>query len=260
MATESELLAAASAAAKLTTISADEYLRRVAMNQNYGYKSTQWYKALSALEAIKHLEPAPAPLPPPAPPPTEIDLSPARSWVFMAEEPEKALLYPPYYGIAFTADDAYPRPSSSLISQLKGRGQPTRSWCDCHATMPSAAIKMASDLGLDGWIGEGESDYAFDNAYKAGAKIIIGNLEALRDDQRALIATGKVLFTNELYLNDDPTLADRENWMNLPVAGRTVACYHGYPFQNYLDLGRYSAHQDSFYDPGATDEDRRLVP
>lgn len=252
--TEAELLAAAEAAAKLTTISQDEFLRRVSVNPDYAYKATNWYKALSALEAIKHLET------PPPPPPPGIDLSPGRSWIVMAQEPSKALMYPAYYGIAFTADPAYERPSLSLVSQLRSRGQRVRSWCDCHATMPAAAITMATSFGLDGWIGEGESAYAFDNAYAAGAKIMVGNLSALRVDQKALIATGKVLWTNELYLNDDPTLATRENWENLPVAGRTIACYGGYPFQNYLNLGKFSAHVDSVFDPGMTDDDRRLVP
>lgn len=251
---EIDIYAAVKQATLATTIDVDTFLSRVATNPGYAYKTTQWYKEMKAAEQLK------TPAPPSPPPPSGIDLSPAQSWIFMAQEPDKALMYPTYYGIAFTADGAYPRPSLSLIGQLRGRGQRVRSWCDCHSTMPSVAIGMASALGLDGWIGEGESAYAFDNAYSAGAKIIVGNLSALRDDQRALIQLGKVLFTNELYLNDDPTLASRENWMNLPVAGRTVACYHGYPFQNYLDLGKYSAHRDSFYDPGATDDDRRLVP
>jgi hypothetical protein len=245
------------------SISYVEWWKRC-QNPAYNKEASNWWKGLARLQSIGvpitlPATPAPAPAPAAAPTPT-IDLSPAYSWILMAQEPDKALIYPPYYGIAFTADSAYPKPSTSLISQLRSRGQRVRSWCDCHSTMPPVAIKMAQDYGLDGWIGEGESAYAFDNAYAAGARIIVGNLSALRYDQQALIATGKVLWTNELYLNDDPTLATRENWMTLPVAGRTVACYHGYSFQNYLDLGKYRAHIDSFYDPGATDDDRRLVP
>lgn len=214
--------------------------------------------------------------PPPAPPPSGLDLSLGRAWVVMAQNPEKAMWYPPYYGIMFTADVGvdehgrknYPWPSAEQVKWHKDRGQRVRSWCDCHATFPDAAKEMARELGLDGWVGEGESAPAFQVAVDAGADLVIVNLSALTESQKKVIADGKVRVMNELYLNQDYSRAQREDWMNLPVCGRLVACYDAsneaatgkrLAFGEYLSIGKFRAHVDSFYDPGATDDDRRLV-
>lgn len=289
-----EQLLAQAAAELHGAISVDEFLLKVKNQPGYRYRGTRCYRAFKLLEQAARV--APVPVPPPPAPPSGLTL--AQSWVFMAESPEKALWYPVYYGIAFTADVGvnekgeknYPWPSPTLVKQLKDRGQRVRSWCDCHATFPSAAKAMAHDLGLDGWIGEGESSAAFDVAYEAGATIVVGNLSALRDDRRDVAENGlcwddpqnpgrsrrhilearEMFWINELYLNQDESRASREDWMNLPVAGRCVASYDAkgevpatgkpFPVADYLRLGKFQAHRDSFYDPGATDVDRRLLP
>jgi hypothetical protein len=212
----------------------------------------------------------PSPSPPPPKPPPGPNLALAQSWIFMGQQPNNCLIYPSYYGVAFTADRAYERPTPALIQQLRSRGQRIRSWCDCHTTFPDEAKAMAQQLGLDGWIGEGESSAAFRTAVNAGAQIIVGNLSALTDEDRNDIRTGRVLFINELYLNQDPGRADRENWMNLPVAGRCIACYDArgeastgvshYPVSQYLAIGKFQPHRDSMYDPSASDDDRRALP
>jgi hypothetical protein len=178
-------------------------------------------------------------------------------------------MYPSYYGGLFTADDAYERPSRSLLDQWRQQGRRLRSWCDCHSTFPDTAKKMASDLGLDGWCGEGESAPAFQVAADAGAELVVINISALTPDQKEkYLRPRKLVAINELYLNQDESRADRENWEGLPIAGRCVAMYDAsgeadtgkrYPFTGYTQRGLFAPHHDSVYDPGATDEDRRAV-
>jgi hypothetical protein len=211
----------------------------------------------------------PKPVPPIPPPPHEYDVSLGFSWVFMAQEPAKALMYPSYYGVLFTADDAYERPSQQLLKQLRDQGRRVRSWCDCHSTFPDTAKQMAADLGLDGWCGEGESAGAFQVAMDAGAELIVINISALTPDQKEkYLRPRKTTAINELYLNQDESRADRENWEGLPIAGRCVAMYDAageastgkwLPFSYYVEHGKFSPHHDSVYDPGATDADRRGV-
>lgn len=225
----------------------------------------------NTLELVhKYRKEHPKPPPPLPPAPHDYDVSLGYSWVVMAENTEKIRMYPPYYGGMFTADHAYDKPSPSLIQWLKDQGRPTRSWCDCHTTFPDEAKKMARDLGLDGWCGEGESANAFQAGVDAGAELMIINLAAVTDDQKEkYIRPRKTVCINELYLNQDETRADRENWQNLPIAGRLTAEYDAagesdtgkrYPFPDYLARGKYAAHHDSNYDPGATDADRSAVP
>jgi hypothetical protein len=224
------------------------------------------------LRLVHQYRKAPPPPPAPVPPPVAYyDVSLGFSWVCMAQEPHKALMYPAYYGVLFTANvPPYEAPSSSLLQQLRAQGRRLRSWCDCHGTYPDDAKKMASDLGLDGWCGEGESAGAFQVAMDAGAELVIINLSALTPDQKEkYLRPRKTCVINELYLNQDASRADRENWEGLPIAGRMVACYDAsseastgqrLPFSYYLERGKYAARHDSFYDPGATDDDRQAVP
>lgn len=207
--------------------------------------------------------------PPPPPPPAGPDLSRGQSWIVMAQEPHKALMFPAYYGVMFTADRAYERPSAELLRELRRRGQRVRSWCDCHTTFPDEAKAMARSLGLDGWCGEGESAPAFQVALDAGADLVIVNLTALTDEQLQRIDGVHVQVVNELYLNQDEGRERWESWHDRPVSGRLVACYDAageapgtgkrMPFSEYVRRGRFQPHRDSFYDPGATDADRALV-
>jgi hypothetical protein len=188
----------------------------------------------------------------------------------MAQEWQKIDMYPSYYGAMFTADRAYDRPSKADVDRLKQQGRRVRSWCDCHSTFPDEAKSMASNLGLDGWCGEGESAGAFQTAMDANAELIIINISALTPDEKdKYLRPRKTVAINELYLNQDESRATRENWEGLPIAGRLTASYDAsgeastgkrYPFENYLAINKYAAHHDSFYDPGAADRDRQLVP
>ena len=222
------------------------------------------------LKLVKSYRKAPPAPPPPLPqPPHYYDVSLGFSWVVMAQEPQKALMYPAYYGILFTADSAYERLSSALLGQLRGQGRRLRSWCDCHTTFPDTAKKMASDLGFDGWCGEGESAGAFQVAVDAGAELAVINISALTPDQKEkYLRPRKLAAINELYLNQDESRADRENWENLPISGRCIAMYDAsgeastgkrLPFSYYVEHGKFAPRHDSVFDPGATDADRQAV-
>ena len=209
--------------------------------------------------------PPPFPSPPPKPYP---DVSLGRNWVCMAQEPEKALWYPARFGVAFTADHAYTRPSLEQVAMHKGRGQRTAAWCDCHSTFPDEAKHLVQLLDLDFVIGEGESAAAFQVALDADLRMAWVNLSALTGAQKDAIRDGKIVTPNEHYLNQDASRAARENWEGLPVPGRLIACYQAsgeastgryFSFDEYVQLGKWNPSTDSFYDPGASDEDRRGV-
>lgn len=216
-----------------------------------------------------HGAPPPIVLPVPSPSPMP-DVSIGRNWVCMAEGVEKALWYPPRFGIAYTADRSYAKPSAAQIRELAERGHRQTVWCDCHSTFPDEAKHVASQLGLDPAkvIGEGESAAAFQVALDAGLVMAWINISALTAAQKEKIRDGTIVCPNELYLNQDESRAGRENWENLPIPGRLIACYDAkgeastgrrFSFDEYVNLGKWSSTTDSFYDPGATDDDRRKV-
>lgn len=231
--------------------------------------SPQW--AVRTRRLVEKYRKSPAPHPPPLPPPPhQYDVSLGFSWIVMAQDYQKIQMYPSYYGVMYTADTAYDRPTVNFINQMKQQGRRQRSWCDCHTTFPDAAKKMAADYGLDGWCGEGESAGAFQTAMDADAELIIINISALTPDQKdKYLKTRKTVAINELYLNQDASRATRENWEGLPIAGRLDACYDAeseadtgryFSMPEYFAINKFAAHHDSFYDPGAKDEDRKLVP
>lgn len=215
-------------------------------------------------------QPLPVPAPPfPVPPVTPLpDTSFGRNWICMAQNPGKAEMYPARFGIAFTADRAYERPSADQVAWHKGRGQRVAVWCDCHTTFPDEAEHVRQQLGADLVIGEGESAAAFQVALNAGLRMAWINLSALTGDQKDAIRAGLIITPNELYLNQDESRAARENWENLPVPGRLIACYDAsgeaptgryFAVDEYVALNKWSRDTDSFYDPGANDTDRQKI-
>lgn len=227
--------------------------------------------AVRTRRLVEKYRKTPVPLPPPLPPPPHnYDVSLGFSWIVMAENYQKITMYPQNYGVMYTADSAYERPTQDFVNQMKQQGRRQRSWCDCHTTFPDTAMKMASDLGLDGWCGEGESAGAFQVGVDSGAELMLINISALTPDQKdKYLKTRKTCAINELYLNQDASRATRENWEGLPIAGRLDACYNAqgeadtgryFSMTEYLAINKFTKGHDSFYDPGAKDEDRKLVP
>lgn len=201
--------------------------------------------------------PKPLPHVPPSP-----DLSAARSILFLAQDINASDLAPSYYARAYTADRAYARPSPADVAARRARGIRQFSWCDCRTTLPAEAIEMASELGLDGWIGQGEQAAEFDNAIGAGAKIVIGNFNSLRADQLALVVAAKVLWIQEDYWNCGDGVPDWHGW---PIAGSCVAVYGDSqcsrkPISDYIAAGRFTPGRDSVYGPGMTEADYHNLP
>ena len=81
MATEQELLDAAAANARATTITWDAFLEQVRTQAGFDYRSTQWYAAGADLEQLKSVPATPGPTP------TLGDLSSARARIFLAQSP-----------------------------------------------------------------------------------------------------------------------------------------------------------------------------
>ncbi len=245
------------------TITPETWAERIHNNPAYAYKNTLIWKGLRGAWDEAHNIVPPPPPPPPAP-----NVSFGRNWVCMAQEPQKAQWYPARFGVAFTADRAYEKPTADQIAWHRARGQRTAVWCDCHSTFPDEAENVRQRLGVDIVIGEGESSPAFQVALDAGLRMAWINISALTVPQKQAIHDGKIITPNELYLNQDESRAGRENWENLPIPGRLIACYDAsgeaptgkrFSFNEYVRLGKWSPLTDSFYDPGATDEDRRGV-
>jgi hypothetical protein len=245
------------------TITPEEWCRRIRdgyRGKPYAFEKTNYFRALVELRKV-------GPSPPP-PLPNGPDTSFGRNWICMAQEPKIAQVYPARFGVAFTADRAYEKPSAAQIAWHKQRGQRTAVWCDCHSTFPDEAERVRQQIGVDLVIGEGESAAAFQVALDAGLRMAWINLSALTRTQKNAIQEGKIITPNELYLNQDASRAERENWENLPIPGRLVACYDAsgeastgrrFSMGQYIAVGKWNRLTDSFYDPGATDNDRRLI-
>ena len=193
--------------ARLTTISADEWLRRIRTNPEYAYTRTEWYKALVALELA-------AKAPPPPPPATGSFLA-ERIVVFSDvtdHSVQQFALCGPGYIAAFSADLNQSKPggayyvSDAQLATARSGGGRLISWSDCSATPFSEATKMRDQRGLDGAMGQCENDGQYDNMTAGGAALGIGNPSNLsqsrRDDATARINAGTLSLTGEMLFSN----------------------------------------------------------
>ena len=169
MATKAELIAAAAANAAKTTISYDEFLRRVATQKGYPYTKTAWYRAGRNLDAAKAAGLPPATQPPPAIPKPG-NLAAARARLFLAQEPLSCLAAPNWMVPVLTADPGYRDwVSHDTIAQLRARFGKVEAWADCRTppdgTPYDVAEAMTRDFGLDGTWGQCENQGEFDRGY-----------------------------------------------------------------------------------------------
>lgn len=225
--------------------------------KRYAYEETNYFRALKLLRQV-----GPGPPPPPPPPASGIDI--ARSVIFLGQNPIDALSSPHYYKLACTADLAYRSwyEDPAFLSGARAQGRRLFSWGDCHTTFPPEIKQMAANFGFEGWYGECESAAAFDVAYSAGAKAMVGNLSSLRPDQISLVAQAKVFISNELYRNCTPgQQADWHN-ANAGVGGNCIAFYgdgqcSAVGWSAYPD---FIAHRDSVYGPGTSVAQYQALP
>jgi hypothetical protein len=235
-------------------------------------------RLISAVEAGHHLEIKPVKPPPPPSrlPAGALNLEPAQNVLILTGDISEALQTNPQYKLAATADRAYREYyTNQFLATAKGSGR-LRIWCDCRpsgGTPPQVAKEWAQELGLpwpECFIGQGESQYEFDVAYAAGAKIIVGNINpasqenpgGLRMDQWDKIDSGEVLWINETYWNVQPDMPPI-TWHNLDgVACNCVATYPSttegakyYSLSRQADEGKFVKGRDSVYVAGFLPQD-----
>jgi hypothetical protein len=206
--TEAELLAQAKAEALQTTLTPAQFLRMVKTRPAYQYELTHWYKAMQALEQLKHQPTPPAPTPTP---PAQGRLTAMRNLLVFAsvtdDAVQQACRLGPSWRILYTADPAY-RVTQTQMNAAKAAGMGPYTWIgpDCPPTMATEFRDRwaASGITVPGWYGEGETTPGFDQhtGFTPWPTIgLIGNLTALRPDQNAQVKNGSVLFSWERYLN-----------------------------------------------------------
>jgi hypothetical protein len=261
MATEQELLAAAAANARATTITWDDFLERIRSQAGFDYRSTPWYAAGADLEQLKSLAASPRPKPP--------RVSSAQARIFLAHSPLDCLAAPSWMVPVCTADAGYREwYTADAIAQLRAHFGTVEAWCDCRppgqGTAYSDALAMVDEFSLDGAWGQCETTAEFDHAYDAGARRMVGSINAqvLDAARLAKVASGEVLVSIELYRNLQPGLQPDWRNANAGIGGHCIACYASdaegavyTPVASYRDLGHFVPKRDSVYGVGLSAED-----
>jgi hypothetical protein len=263
MATEQELLADAAAKARATSITWDEFLERVGTQSGFDYRATPWYAAGADLEQLKRVPASPRPKPPAS------RVASAQARIFLAQSPLDCLAAPSWMVPVCTADAGYREwYTPELIAQLRAHFGTVEAWCDCRpageGTAYGEALAMVDELGLDGAWGQCETTAEFDAAYEAGARRMVGSIDAqvLDDTRLARVASGEVVVALELYRNLQPDLQPDWRNANAGVGGHCIACYGSdtegavyTPVAAYRELGYYVPRRDSVYGVGLTADD-----
>lgn len=206
-----------------------------------------------------------------APPPVADPLADVRCRMFLADAPLQCLAAPPNMVPVCTADLGYRQYyTPDVVARLRSRFGLVEAWCDCRPSGGTAypvAQQMVIDLGLNGpaW-GQCENAAEFGHGYGLGCRRMVGNLSALGAASLALVATGEVHVTAELYRNVQPN--EQPDWRNANagVGGNTIACYasssEGATYLSvaqYKQDGMYVMGRDSVYGVGLTLADWRAL-
>jgi len=203
MASQQELEASAGKHARAASWTWDKYLAEIRKNPDYAYKNTEWFKAGADLEKTKSASGGGTP----TPPPDSSLVVMAKHVVFCAQNSEAALNAPRKMSVALTADPSYAQwATPEIVSQLRAQNRPFLfSWGVQTQIPASAIIGLRDSLGLDGAIGQGETQQEYDTAMQAGFGIIVANPnawnQASRDDANRRIAAGTLAVIGEDYAN-----------------------------------------------------------
>jgi hypothetical protein len=244
MATQAELIQTALNEIRQANVSVDEWCMRVSKG-GYRYMGTHVYKALKALEASAKIAP-PRPKPPQ---PIPTDLGDVQRCLFLTNDISRAMETTNRLLIA-TADMTYRNYYTNNFIAAAINQNRFRVWCDCHTTMPEMAYAWLDQLGLphDHFYGECESAPAFDVAYRAGSRKMVGNLSSLTDGQITVIRGGIVHVTNETYFNVNPNYPVDWRNANAGVGSNCMAVYESSTeHANYYSLAQQ--HSDGKYNP-----------
>jgi hypothetical protein len=199
-----------------------------------------------------------------------------RGRIFLADSPMNCVTFgaPHWLVPVCTADHAYRYwYSSDVLSQLRSYFGTVETWADCrvasgyqegHGTGYDEAVKMSSELGLDGAWGQCETTPELENGYNAGARRFIGNCDpnVMNDEWLNKVKTGEIKMTVELYRNKMPWMLPDWRNANAGIGGNCIACYasdtegaYYTPVQAYKDQGLYVPKHDSVYGVGLHPED-----
>jgi len=208
------------------------------------------------------------PLPVPNPPgPVTPSLAWGQCWFVIAQNYQAATAGPGYFGRAFVADRAYPRPSVAEVQAYKSAGIRTAGWGDSRpasdgdGTSPQQIVAMCNDLHLDRPMFQAElnREYAaatamIDQLGGNGYPLILNRSQIATDpvqyaDLVSRINRGNVFGISECYKNcgwGDP------DWGGLPMAGTLGATYKdggcpGATQDFYYSRGLIVPHRDSWY-------------
>jgi hypothetical protein len=241
LATEQELTQSAVDHAKKTTISWDEFLRRIKVNSSYNYRNTEWYKAGLSLEGIKHLEKPPVPKPPQG---AELRVK-AQKLIFCAQNPLTCMGASSGHIPCLTADEggygSFYNPS--VISQLRSKFPVIAAW-GVQTQIGAQQIRdFAAKYGLDYCIFQGETDEEYRTAIEAGAQVIVGNpnawSQASRDDATRRINDGQLALSFETYTNEGAPWPEASSSGGVPAAS---FCLGIYPAKWNPSAADYKAH------------------
>lgn len=208
MASQTELEASAGKHARAASWPWEKYLAEIRKNPNYQYKNTEWFKAGADLEKTKSASGGgEGGGPTPTPPPSDSSLiQRSKNVIFCAQDPASALASPHKYSVALTADPAYANwVSQSLVDQFHGQGREVFAWGVQTQIPPQSIVDMANRYGMDGSIGQGETQDEYTTAMQFGFGIIVANPnswnDASRADANSRIAAGTLAVIGECYTN-----------------------------------------------------------
>jgi hypothetical protein len=211
--TESEIFALVKSEVLQTSITVDEWCRRVAEDPDYPRTITHYYKTLKAAELLKTLPP-----PPPAPAPSLAAL--AQNVMFTAWSPSSGIracaTNPAKWKLAVSADPGVEgntvTPAQHLahakaaVQAAHDLGAKAAAWGNQSQIGTTQIQIFAAAVDADYIIHQAESGGEYASATAAGAQVIIGNPNAWADVQKAdanvRIAAGNLAVIFETYTNE----------------------------------------------------------
>lgn len=173
----------------------------------YNWMVTHNYKVQDLMWQAAHPTPPPIPVPPPINPQ-------ALNHIYCAQEPWSAMNAKVGYVPILSADMAYRYPNNDypainlhdVVGNLRARFGSVGGWCDCRpapgGTPAKEGLRFCSEYHLDFFVGQAEHDFEFDDAVSNGAKMVIGNVTNLRNDQLSKISSREVALIQEDYWNE----------------------------------------------------------
>jgi hypothetical protein len=233
VASQSELATSALNHALKTSWTHEKFLNEIRTNKDYQYKNTEWFKALADLNAAKSASGGGGgnTPPEPSPPPSSLALM-AKNIIFCAQNAEAALLSPAKYSVAITADPAYAQwADQSLVDQFHAQDRLVFAWGVQTQIPPQSIVDLANRLGMDGSIGQSETQEEYDTAVAFGFGIQVGNpnawSQASREDANKRIAAGTLAVIGEDYANLGGPPPNQYSAGGVNIASVCIGVYDG---------------------------------